>query len=132
MKHLKNIEYYAVLQDLIQDLFIDKFSLFTVHICLFAYIELLKVPFLMEALISLTLYAANYIAQLNLITLALTWNFIFIYLGQIVCPFLSLKVLSAVVLVVCFVSLKEGTYETRENAFYITSKAFFILEIIKF
>ena len=72
MKHLKNIEYHAVLQDLIQDLFIDKFSLFTVHICRFAYIELLKVPFLMEALISHTLYAANYIAQLNLITLALS------------------------------------------------------------
>ena len=46
--------------------------------------------------------------------------------------FLTLKVVSATVLLVCFVSLKESTCETRKNIFYFTSKALFILEIIKF
>ena len=43
-----------------------------------------------------------------------------------------LKVVSATFMLVCFVSLKEGTCETRKNVFYFTSKAHFILEIIKF
>ena len=43
-----------------------------------------------------------------------------------------LKVVSAIFLLVCFVCLKEGTCETRKNDFYFTSKALFILEIIKF
>ena len=33
---------------------------------------------------------------------------------------------------VCFVSLKESTWEARRNVFYFTSKALFILEIIRF
>ena len=44
----------------------------------------------------------------------------------------SLKVVSATFLLVCFVCLKEGTRETRKNVFYFTSKALFVLEIIKF
>ena len=43
-----------------------------------------------------------------------------------------LKVVSATFLLVCFVCLKERTCETRKNVFYLTSKALFILEIIKF
>ena len=43
-----------------------------------------------------------------------------------------LKVVSATFLLVCFVSLKESTCETRKNAFHFTSKALFVLEIIKF
>ena len=43
-----------------------------------------------------------------------------------------LKVVSATFLLVCFVCLKGCTCETRENIFYFTSKAFFVLEIIKF
>ena len=35
-------------------------------------------------------------------------------------------------LLVCFVILKEKTCETRKNVFYFTSKALFVLEIIKF
>ena len=44
----------------------------------------------------------------------------------------TLKVLSATFLLVCFVCLKESTYETRKNVFYFTWKALFVLEIIKF
>ena len=44
----------------------------------------------------------------------------------------SLKVVSATFLLVCFVCLKERTYETRVNVFYFTLKALFVLEIIKF
>ena len=36
------------------------------------------------------------------------------------------------VFLVCFVSLKQGTCETRKNVLYFTSKALFVLEIIKF
>ena len=43
-----------------------------------------------------------------------------------------LKVVSAKFLLVCFLHLKESTCETRKNVFYYTSKAFFVLEIIKF
>ena len=43
---------------------------------------------------------------------------------------LILKIVS-VSLLVCFVCLKESTRETRKNIFYFTSKAFFVLEIIK-
>ena len=43
-----------------------------------------------------------------------------------------LKVLSATFFLVCFVSLKESTYETRKSVSYFTSKALFVLEIIKF
>ena len=35
-------------------------------------------------------------------------------------------------LLVCFVSLKEGTCETKKNIFYFISKALFLLEVIKF
>ena len=44
----------------------------------------------------------------------------------------SLKIVFATFLLVCFESLKESTCETRENVFYFTSKALFVLEIIKF
>ena len=44
----------------------------------------------------------------------------------------SLKVVSATFLLVCFLSLKESTCETRKNVFYFTSKALFVLEKIKF
>ena len=43
-----------------------------------------------------------------------------------------LKVVSATILLVCFLSLKESTSETKENVVYFTLKAFFVLEIIKF
>ena len=43
-----------------------------------------------------------------------------------------LKVVSATYLLVCFLSLNESTYQTRKNAFYLTSKALFVLEKIKF
>ena len=44
----------------------------------------------------------------------------------------SLKVVFTTFLLICFVCLKEGTCETRKNVFYFTSKALFVLEIIKF
>ena len=44
----------------------------------------------------------------------------------------SLKVVSATFLLIRFVCLKERTCEARENVFYFTSKAPFVLEIIKF
>ena len=43
-----------------------------------------------------------------------------------------LKVVSATVLLVCFLSLNESTCQTRKNVFYFTSKALFILKKIKF
>ena len=45
---------------------------------------------------------------------------------------LSLKVVSAAFLLVCFVCLKESTCETRKNAFYFTSKAPLVPKIINF
>ena len=42
------------------------------------------------------------------------------------------KAVSATFLLVCFVCLKESTCETGKNVFYFTSKALFVLEIIKF
>ena len=44
----------------------------------------------------------------------------------------SLKVVSATFLLLCFVCLKESTLETRKKKIYFTSKALFVLEIIKF
>ena len=46
--------------------------------------------------------------------------------------FKILKVVSATFLLVCFVCLKERTWETRKNVFYLSSKALFVLEITKF
>ena len=43
-----------------------------------------------------------------------------------------LKVVSATFLPVCFVCLKKSTCQTNKNAFYFTSKALLILEIINF
>ena len=40
----------------------------------------------------------------------------------------SLKVVSATFLLVCFLNLKNSTYETRKNIFYFTSKALFVLK----
>ena len=40
----------------------------------------------------------------------------------------NLKVVSATFLLVCFVSLKESTCETRKNVFYFSLKALFVLE----
>ena len=53
-------------------------------------------------------------------------------LGLIKLRIVTLKVVSATFLLVCFVCLKERTSETRKNVFYFTSKALFVLEIIKF
>ena len=39
-----------------------------------------------------------------------------------------LKVVSATFVLVCFVSLKESTCETRKNVFCFSSKALFVLE----
>ena len=44
----------------------------------------------------------------------------------------NLKVVSATFLLVCSVSLKASTCETRKNVFYFTLKYFFVLEWIKF
>ena len=44
----------------------------------------------------------------------------------------TLKALSATFLLDCFLSLKESTCETRKKIFYFSSKALFVLEIIKF
>ena len=41
-------------------------------------------------------------------------------------------VVSATFLLVCFIGLNESTFKTRKNAFYFTSKALLVLEIIKF
>ena len=43
----------------------------------------------------------------------------------------SLKVISATFSLVCFLSLKKGTFETRKNVFDFTSKTLFVLEKIK-
>ena len=43
----------------------------------------------------------------------------------------KLKVMSATFLLVYFVCLKESTFEIRKNIFYFTSKALFVLEIIR-
>ena len=43
-----------------------------------------------------------------------------------------LKVVSATFLLVCFVCLNDSTREKRKYVFYFTSKALFVLEIIKF
>ena len=41
-----------------------------------------------------------------------------------------LKVVSATILLFCFLSLKERTCQTRKNVFYSTSKGLFVLERI--
>ena len=41
------------------------------------------------------------------------------------------KIVSATILLVCFVCLNESTCETKKNVFYFTSKALFVLEITK-
>ena len=43
-----------------------------------------------------------------------------------------LKVVSAMFVLVYFLSLNESTCQTRKNVFYFTSKALFVLEKIKF
>ena len=45
---------------------------------------------------------------------------------------LYLMVVSTTFLLVCFVNLKESTFEKRKLFFYFTWKALFVLEIIKF
>ena len=44
----------------------------------------------------------------------------------------TLKVVSTTFLLICFVSLKGSTCETRKNVFFFTLKTLFVLEIIKF
>ena len=44
----------------------------------------------------------------------------------------GLKVVSATFLLVCFLSLKESSCETRKNVSYFTTKDLFILKKIKF
>ena len=43
-----------------------------------------------------------------------------------------LNVVSTIFSLVCFLSIKESTCQTRTNVSYFTSKALFVLEIIKF
>ena len=43
-----------------------------------------------------------------------------------------LKVVSAMFVLVYFLSLNESTCQTRKNVFYFTSKALFVLKKIKF
>ena len=43
-----------------------------------------------------------------------------------------LKAVSAIFLLVCFLSHNNSTCQTRKNAFYFISKALFFLETIKF
>ena len=45
---------------------------------------------------------------------------------------IRLEVVSATFLLVCFISLKKSTCQTKKNVSYFTWKALFILEIIKF
>ena len=45
---------------------------------------------------------------------------------------IPLKVMSTTFWLVCFLSLKESTWETRKNVFYFTSKALFVPGKIKF
>ena len=47
-------------------------------------------------------------------------------------PIFGLKVVPTTSLLLCFLRLKESTCETSKNVFYFTSKALFVLEIIKF
>ena len=47
------------------------------------------------------------------------------------CLEVSLKVVSAIYLLVCFLSVKEITYETRKNVFYFTTRALSVLEEVK-
>ena len=42
------------------------------------------------------------------------------------------EIVFATFLLVCFVFLRESTCKTRKNAFYFTSKALLVLEIINF
>ena len=44
----------------------------------------------------------------------------------------NLKVVSATFVLVCFLSLNESTFQTGKNVFYLTLKALFVLEKIKF
>ena len=44
----------------------------------------------------------------------------------------SLKVVSATFVLVCFLSLNKGTFQTRKNVFHFTSKALLVLKKIKF
>ena len=43
-----------------------------------------------------------------------------------------LKLVSATFLLVCFLCLKDSTFEKRKNVSYFNSKALFVLEIIRF
>ena len=53
--------------------------------------------------------------------------------GYILLVFFNyLKVVPATFVLVCFLSLKGSTCQTRKNAFYFISRAIFILEKIKF
>ena len=45
---------------------------------------------------------------------------------------ITLKVVSATFLLICFLSLNKSTCQTRKNVLCFTSKALFILEKIKF
>ena len=54
------------------------------------------------------------------------------YIMFIISCKLLLKVVSTTFLLVCVLCLKESIRESRKNVFYFTSKALFVLEIIKF
>ena len=60
------------------------------------------------------------------------WLFINQLLIKDMCTVMPLKVVPATFWLVCFLSLKESTFETRKKVVYFTSKAVFVLEMIKF
>ena len=86
--------------------------------CLKGYSETLKSP--AESDMAKNSKLVKYVLQLQILVCSTS------------CFHQTLKVVSATFLLVYFVSLKESTCETRKNAFYFTSKALFVLEIIKF
>ena len=45
---------------------------------------------------------------------------------------INLKAVSATFMLVCFLSLNEGTFQTRKNTFCFISNAFLVFEKVKF
>ena len=62
-----------------------------------------------------------------------TWLEPFLFKGRVsVVRHVGTKVMSNISLLLCFLILKGSTSETRKNVLYFTSKALFLLEILKF
>ena len=64
-----------------------------------------------------------------ILCLPLMWKLVTILICSV---YEYLNVVSATLLLVCFLSLKDTTCETKKNVFYFTLKDVFVLEIIKF